>query len=153
MSVNAAKIQKKKLDRNFFTSYFYAVSQFTTDFLSKRFTVPCCLANAGEKSDKTDGRKKARRAHIHPLAVPLDDFKAGNAFFVESVKNSKRLEHKFALPKIVQLPQDRYLAEAQPSSLGLMQIEKIRSYVDDRGNKGNDWAAFRINTMKLSKEG
>ena len=55
--------------------------------------------------------------------------------------------------ELPQLSQECYLAEAQPRSLGLMEHEKIHPYTDDRGNKGNDWADFQINTIKLTAEG
>lgn len=85
--------------------------------------------------------------------MPMDDRKETTEMFLPPLKNSRRPDHKFMDAVIPALPQDQYLAEVQPASIGIMEHEKIHAYVDDRGNKGNDWAEFQLNTMKLNKEG
>jgi hypothetical protein len=104
-----------------------------------------------DEGDGKESRRQQRKRSAHPLSLCPDDRK-GERFL--GMKANRRIPADRCTSKeFPQLPQDIFLAEVQPRSLGLMEHEKIRPYVDDRGNKGNDWADFRINTLKLSTEG
>lgn len=112
-----------------------------------------CLADSESKKKHGNDKKKPRRIHVHPLAMPMDERKEFSPQLLPSLKNSKRPAHKFMNAAIAPLAQEEYLTEVQPASIGMMEHEKIHAYVDDMGNKGNDWAEFRLNTIKLNKEG
>ncbi|OWA52468.1 hypothetical protein BV898_16921 [Hypsibius exemplaris] len=104
-----------------------------------------------DEDEDGKAKRKERKKYAHPLSLPPDETKEG--FLIAPKANRKIPADRCTSKEFPQLPQDTYITEVQPKSLHLLETEKIRPYLDDRGNKGNDWADFQVNTIPLIDEG
>lgn len=112
--------------------------------------------SAGEDEKK----EKIRKRSGHPLAMTLPDNVKGRWNFIaqrETQANQSIKAPSEVIPctgsEFPRLTEEAYFLQAQPSSLPLLNCERIRPYIDDRENKTLDWADFRVNTLKINRDG
>jgi hypothetical protein len=103
-------------------------------------------ANSNREKDKT------RKRLGHPLALIPDAVKGPQNFIPKREPRRIPTSH-CVLKDVPSLSPEDFLAQVYPGSLPLLDCERIRSYIDERGNKGLDWAEFRINSLKMNRDG
>ncbi|XP_055348578.1 uncharacterized protein LOC129595556 [Paramacrobiotus metropolitanus] len=106
-----------------------------------------------KEKEKDPKASKPRRINVHPLTLPISDLNSDTENVLPFHPDPKIPPHRFLVKEIPKISQEKYLAPSDPCTLPLMDSEKIRSYYDDRGNKGRDWAEFKVNTLPLNREG
>ncbi|OWA51095.1 hypothetical protein BV898_15594 [Hypsibius exemplaris] len=111
----------------------------------------------GKKAKPDDPAKEAepkpRKRTGHPLAVTLPETVKGRGNFIPSREPRGARGKVFLVGDVPKMSAESYLLQPQPCSLPLLDCERVRAYVDDRGNKGLDWAEFRVNGLKMTQEG